>query len=204
MSSISFIMEALVLTKQAKILNDKQVRVVLAFIDTTRHPIRNRVIFLLSSRAGLRAKEIAHLRWSMVTEPEGWIANVIRLPDTASKGRSGGVIPMSAQLHEALCAWAQHIGSIVPEHNVVRSRNGKGTSPQVIVNAFWYWYRALGFDGCSSHSGRRTFITNAARNIGRFGGSLRDVQALARHSSLAMTQRYIEVDSEAMRKVVDI
>jgi len=204
MSSISFIMEALVLTKQAKILNDKQVRVVLAFIDTTRHPIRNRVIFLLSSRAGLRAKEIAHLRWSMVTDPEGWIANVIRLPDTASKGRSGGVIPMSAQLHEALCAWAQHIGSIVPEHNVVRSRNGKGTSPQVIVNAFWYWYRALGFDGCSSHSGRRTFITNAARNIGRFGGSLRDVQALARHSSLAMTQRYIEVDSEAMRKVVDI
>jgi len=73
----------------------------------------------------------------------------------------------------------------------------------VIVNAFWHWYRALGFDGCSSHSGRRTFITNAARNISRFGGSLRDVQALARHSSLSMTQMYIEIDSEAMRKVVD-
>jgi integrase len=73
----------------------------------------------------------------------------------------------------------------------------------VIVNLFGEWYSALGFDGCSSHSGRRTFITQAARNIGRFGGSLRDVQQLARHSSLAMTQRYIEVDTEALRKVVD-
>ena len=71
------------------------------------------------------------------------------------------------------------------------------------MNLFSSWYAALGFDGCSSHSGRRTFITQAARNIGRFGGSLRDVQMLARHSSLAMTQRYIEVDTEAMRKVVE-
>jgi integrase/recombinase XerD len=61
----------------------------------------------------------------------------------------------------------------------------------------------LGFDGCSSHSGRRTFITMAARNIGRFGGSLRDVQSLARHTSLGMTQRYIELDGRAMRRVVD-
>jgi integrase/recombinase XerD len=95
------------------------------------------------------------------------------------------------------------LGTIVPEQHVVQTRRNKSTSPEVIVNAFWYWYRALGFDGCSSHSGRRTFITNTARNISRYGGSLRDVQILARHSSLAMTQRYIEVDSAAMRKVVD-
>jgi integrase/recombinase XerD len=78
------------------------------------------------------------------------------------------------------------------------------TSAQVIVNLFAEWYRCLGFEGCSSHSGRRTFITNAARNIGRVGGSMRDVQALARHTSLAMTQRYIEVDSDAMVRVVEL
>lgn len=191
------------LTKQAKILNDRQIRAMLSFLDTTRDPLRNRLIFLLSAKAGLRAKEIAHLRWSMVTDPEGWIADVIRLPDTASKGNSGGTIPIAKQLREALCSWAKHLASIVPEQHVIRTKRRKSTDPQVIVNAFWYWYRALGFDGCSSHSGRRTFITNAARNISRYGGSLRDVQALARHSSLSMTQMYIEVDSEAMRKVVD-
>ncbi len=71
------------------------------------------------------------------------------------------------------------------------------------MNLFADWYRRVGFEGCSSHTGRRTFITNAARNIGKFGGSLRDVQALARHRSLSMTQRYIDQNSDAMRRVVD-
>jgi len=191
------------LKRQAKALSDRQIRTVLTFLDNTRHPQRNRLIFLLSARAGLRAKEIAHLRWSMVTDSEGQISDVIRLTDDASKGSTGGVIPMAKQLRQAFLAWANQLTSPVPHQYVVQTRQAS-TSPQVIVNLFQTWYRELGFDGCSSHSGRRTFITNAARNIGRFGGSLRDVQALARHSSLAMTQTYIEIDSEAMRRVVDV
>ena len=56
----------------------------------------------------------------------------------------------------------------------------------------------------SSHSGRRTFITRAAKKVVEAGGSLRDVQQLAGHSSLQTTQRYIEGDSEAKRKLVDL
>ena len=62
----------------------------------------------------------------------------------------------------------------------------------------------LGFEGCSSHSGRRTFITNAARRISTVGGSLRDVQVLAGHSALSTTQRYIEINAEAKRKTVEL
>jgi integrase/recombinase XerD len=192
------------LTRQAKVLNDRQIRTVITYLSGTRHPIRNRLIFLLSVRAGLRAKEISALRWSMVTDAEGWIGDVIHLPDSASKGRSGGTLPMAKQLRDALSDWAQHLGTIHPERHVIRTARAERTSAQAIVNMFDGWYHALGFDGCSSHSGRRTFITNAARNIGRFGGSLRDVQMLARHTSLGMTQAYIEIDSDAMRRVVDI
>jgi integrase/recombinase XerD len=56
-------------------------------------------------------------------------------------------------------------------------------------------------DGCSSHSGRRTFITRAARKVSQGGGSLRDVQELAGHTSLAMTQRSLEGDTKAKRKL---
>jgi integrase len=63
-------------------------------------------------------------------------------------------------------------------------------------------YGKLGFTGTSSHSGRRIFITQAARKIIQCGGSLRDVQELAGHASLPTTQRYIAGDSEAKRRVV--
>ena len=77
-------------------------------------------------------------------------------------------------------------------------------SPQALVNLFWRWYRHVGFDGCSSHSGRRTFITNAARKISTVGGSLRDVQMLAGHSNLRTTQAYIEANAEAQVRIVDL
>ena len=191
------------LGKQAKALSQNQIKAVLLHLASTRNPERNRVAFLLSVKAGLRAKEIASLTWAMVTNSEGQIADVISLQDIASKGASGGSIPIAKELKEALTALKALTDFPKPSDPVFRSERAQRASAQVIVNLFGSWYSALGFEGCSSHSGRRTFITQAARNIGRFGGSLRDVQQLARHSSLAMTQRYIEVDTEAMRKVVE-
>jgi integrase/recombinase XerD len=72
------------------------------------------------------------------------------------------------------------------------------------VNLFARWYEELGFQGCSSHSGRRTFITNAARKISTVGGSVRDIQILAGHSNMRTTQRYIEADAEAQKKIVEL
>ncbi len=77
-------------------------------------------------------------------------------------------------------------------------------SAAAIVNLFALWFKATRLQGCSSHSGRRTFITNAARKISTVGGSLRDVQMLAGHRALSTTQRYIEADVDAQRRVVDL
>src|SRR6266705_2305701 len=89
-----------------------------------------------------------------------------------------------------------------PEQAVLFSERGGGLSPATVRLWFHRLYRSLKMDGCSSHSGRRTFITRAARRVSQVGGSLRDVQELAGQTSLAMTQRYIEGDIEAKRKLV--
>ena len=75
---------------------------------------------------------------------------------------------------------------------------------QLIVNWFISTYTEIGFAGCSSHSGRRTFITRSARVLARSGGSLRDIQELVGHRDLGTTQRYIEGDRDAQRKLITL
>jgi integrase/recombinase XerD len=191
------------LGKQAKPLTKAQVEAVLGYLARTRYPIRNRLIFLLSIRAGLRAREIALLTWSMVTDAEGKVGHMIALQNEVSKGRSGRVIPIHSQLRAALIE-CHGIHQRVSNTRIIRTERSKQTSPQAIVNMFSRWYEQIGFDGCSSHSGRRTFITNAARKISLVGGSLRDVQMLAGHTSLRVTQRYIDADHDAQRKIVEL
>ena len=193
------------LGKQAKILTKPQADAVLSYLASTRYPLRDRVIFLLSVKAGLRAKEIASLRWEMITDAEGRLSDLISLTDNASKGRGGRSIPINKDLKIALEALRiEAEKSVRRSPFIVTSERGVQTSASVIVNKFAGWYRMLGFVGASSHSGRRTFITNAARRISTVGGSLRDVQLLAGHSALTTTQRYIECDGLAQQKIVQI
>jgi integrase/recombinase XerD len=191
------------LGKQAKIISDKQVRAVLAELDTRRYPLRDRAMFLFSLKAGMRAKEIASITWSMVTDAEGEIANLIALENRAAKGKSGRVIPMHSDLKATLVALRRARGDRVrPDLPVIHSERDRGLSSGAVAVWFHRLYASLGMIGCSSHSGRRTFITRAARKISEVGGSLRDIQQLAGHSSLGTTALYIEGDHDAQRKVV--
>lgn len=185
--------------KQAKIISSAQINALLTFASESRCPARNRLIVLLSVKAGLRAGEIANLTWDMVLTPNGAVGMVIELRDWAAKNKSGRSIPLHPELWNALSDWHQFSDGAGP---VIRSERGGAMRPVSIVNWFASAYRASGFQGCSSHSGRRTFITRAARLVYKAGGSLRDVQLLAGHRSIQTTQRYIEGDSDVQRRLI--
>jgi integrase len=187
--------------KQAKILSNQAVEDLLFFADNSRHPARNCAIVLLSMKAGLRAAEIAKLTWDMVIGPTGQIGTTIELHDDAVKMGSGRTIPIHGRLRDALVSLAQRQPTSGP---VILSERGGPMTPLSIVVWFSRAYDALGLEGCSSHSGRRTFITRAARAAHKAGGSLRDVQLLAGHRSIQTTQRYIEGDSDAQRRLVSL
>jgi integrase len=192
------------LGKQAKIISDKQVRAVLAELAARRYPLRDRAMFLLSMKAGLRAVEIASITWAMVTDAEGKVGDVIALQNRASKGKGGGrIIPVHPDLKTALVALHKERGvKVRPDLPVIHSERNHGLSAAAVAVWFHRLYTGLGMVGCSSHSGRRSFVTRAARRISEVGGSLRDVQMLAGHASLSTTAKYIEHDAEAQRKVV--
>jgi integrase/recombinase XerD len=196
------------ISKQAKVLSDSQVKAIHSFLSTSRNGKRDVVIFLLSVKAGLRAKEIASLTWKMILNSDGTLGDTINLEDSASKGKSGRVIALNkvlkGALEELLVSERQRKRFDQETAFVVRTERSNSTTPQVVVNLFQSWYSRLGLVGCSSHSGRRTMITNAAKKVSVAGGSLRDVQLLAGHKSLQTTQRYIEYDTDAQRRLVNL
>jgi integrase len=187
--------------KQAKILTADALHSLLAYASSSRHPVRNTVIVLLSIKAGLRAGEIANLTWPMVLDANGDIGPTIALHNQAAKKGSGRSIPMHPELAQALETWA---GQSFGDEHIITSERGGGMTPLSIVIWFERAFAKIGLKGCSSHSGRRTFITRAARLVHKAGGSLRDVQLLAGHASIQTTQAYIDGDSDAQRRLVGL
>jgi integrase/recombinase XerD len=205
------------LTKQAAPLTSAQVaRLVKFVVEETRFPERNLVIVLLGLKAGLRSQEIAGLTWGMVSDADGNLAEELRLTNTASKGNSGRVIPMNPDLRQALVVLRSHereherpvVGNayVITLANVNTTLRMRALSVRSMLSKNQKkqqgWFQRLGFSGVSSHSLRRTFITNAARAVSSVGGSLREVQELAGHASIAMTQRYIVVNEEVKKDLV--
>ena len=187
----------------AKVLEGGNLRRLLKTVALTRHPARNRVIVLLSFHAGLRACEIAGLTWSMVLGPTGKLTDTLSVAGGIAKGGRSRCIPISPDLMAALRA-LHRLEDRPATGPVVCSERGGHMTARSIVNLFGAAYGQLGFEGCSSHSGRRTFITRAARLLPKAGGSLRDVQELAGHSALSTTERYIQGDRAIQRKLVNL
>ncbi len=182
-----------------------QIKGALSFIRTTRQPERNRVMFLLSCRAGLRAVEISKVTWAMVMDATGNLSDRINLENSATKGKKGGrTIYMKRELIGALADLLEECPPHQPGQTIIRSERGAPMQRHSVVKWFGRLFESIGFYGCSSHSGRRTFGTTAARKIVQAGGSVEDVRILMGHKHLSTTQKYIDSNEDAKRKVVEM
>lgn len=191
------------MSKPARVLQCADVRRLERHTRSQRYPLRNQTMVLLSYKAGLRACEIAGLDWEMILRPDGKLDHQISVARQIAKNGRARRIPMHPGLAFTLARL--HKEQQWPRAGpVVRSERGTRMAAGSVVNWFKATYVELGFFGCSSHSGRRTFITRTARLLAKVGGSLRDVQELAGHRSLSTTERYIEGDRDAQRKLVSL
>lgn len=181
------------ISKRAKVLDDAEVRHLFGWIEAnSRCPEADTLKFALSFFAGLRVGEIQQLTLADVTGPTGHLLPQIRIPASNTKTRQERLVPM----HPAVRTAFEAFRSSFPEsQHVAISRRYiryKRQSVTALTNQFHRIYIQAGFVGCSSHSGRRTFITNMARRAHEVGASLRDVQLLAGHARLDTTEAYIE------------
>jgi integrase/recombinase XerD len=94
----------------------------------------------------------------------------------------------------------EHRAKAPADAPLLASQKGGAFSSQTIQQVFRQLYEQVGMDGASSHSGRRTMLTKLAER----GVHARVIQQIARHSSLATTQRYIEVSPHLLRNAVEM
>ena len=190
---------------QAKSLTQQDVDAVLRYISTRRHASRNRLMFLFTVLAGLRVSEVAQLTVGDVRNSDGTIKSQIFLAAQRVKHGHARMVFLSTQLQQELSLYLTarmyahgDIGDHMPLFHTLRGVH-KAFTASTLTQHFHYLYRRARVFGASSHSGRRTFITNLSNS----GISVFVLASLAGHKNIATTNRYVTVNDEQKRRAVN-
>jgi integrase/recombinase XerD len=187
--------------KQAKTLKSEELKVLLAYVATRRHAVRDRAIVITSFLSGMRAHELASLRLGDVIGEGGRIRDEITLDASQTKGSHARRVFVNAKLKKELGSYIKEkCAGWKPSDPLFRSQKRRGFNANTMCQLFLNIYSECGIKGASSHSGRRTFITNlASKSV-----SVRVLAVLAGHSSISTTQRYIDVNDQQLRNAVEL
>ncbi len=185
---------------QAKTLTPAEIQHMLNYIATRQFPLRNRVMFLTGLWSGMRVGEIASLSLGDVRNADGTIKAEVRLTAEQTKGRQPRTVFLPQKLRDELAQYLAPRGQQPDSHPLFVTAGRKRFSANVLAQHFHYLFKRAGIAGASSHSMRRSFITNLANK----GISVRVLASLAGHRSIAVTQKYIDVNDDMKRNAVEM
>jgi integrase/recombinase XerD len=185
---------------QALTLTAQQLSRVLGAAAESRYPVRNRAILLMQHLSGMRVGEVAALLYGDVVAADGTIKAEVRLTAAQTKGNKSRTVLLPERLRAELASYVvQHPNK---RHNcpLFYTERSFGFTADTLTHIVNGLYKRAGLDGCSSHSGRRSFITKLAEQ----GVSARVLQQLAGHTNLSTTQRYIDIKPSMLRSAVEL
>jgi integrase/recombinase XerD len=188
---------------QARALNTAEMEQVLAHVNAGRHAHRNRCFILLTHLAGMRVGEVASLRWVDVLTADGHIKEEIRLLPEMTKGKHARTVFISTRLREELQRYADIYRRSAPlECPLFYSQKDarKGFTANSLTQTVARLYRGAGLDGATSHSGRRTFLTNLANK----GTAIHLLRTLAGHRSISTTATYLYSSPTQLKAAVEL
>jgi integrase len=194
--------------KKANILTKEQVERVLYDLKAySKNKERDALWVMLSFRAGMRAQEIAYLSAEDFLTSTGEIGKELYVSGRGAKYGKPRFIPMSADLAAALRFYMGRFSQPIIRGPVFFDQFGSPMATPQGANAVQQHLRRLyhhaGFSGCSSHSGRRSFVTEMVERASAEGVSLKEVQTLAGHASIVSTEGYIG-SSQAGRRLIGV
>ena len=190
------------MAKRAKTLTQSDLKRLLGYITTTRHAARNRALVQITYYAGLRVGEVAALRIGDITDSSGEVRSEFTLPAHYTKRGHSRVVFINRKLRRELGDYLASLEQTDPTYALFQTQKEpkRGFTPNTLAQLFHQLYKAAGIHGASSHSGRRSFITNLAQR----GVSVRVLATLAGHRHIGTTQAYIDVNDDMMRQAIEL
>ena len=195
---------------QARTLNEKELNLLLLYINTTKHAARNRAMALMTFWGGMRIGEVAATKIGDVLAADGTIKNEIRLTAEQTKGKHARTVILADKLRKELLNYLlQRFGTkqlIALSYTdkmgkaLFNTQKREGFTANTACYHFHMLYKAAGLDGASSHSGRRSFLTHlSAKAV-----PLKVLMELAGHRQAQTTMRYINVTTDMKKAAVEL
>ncbi len=197
--------------KQARTLSEKELNALLLYINTRKHAARDRAIVLMTFWGGMRIGEVASTRIKDVLATDGTIKHEINLTAEQTKGKFGRTVVLADKLRKELMSYllarfdkkelvALHYSDLINKP-LFATQKSEGFNANTLTYTMHMLYKDTGFlDGASSHSGRRSFLTNlSAKSV-----PLKVLMELAGHRQAQTTMRYINVTSDMKRAAVEL
>lgn len=191
------------MSHQAKVLTDEEVERVLQYTKNTKHSLRNRTLVITSFASGMRAKELASLRYKDVVSSDGTIKSEIRLSAEQTKGSDSRTVYINSKLQQELLEYVKGTRFVSGDDKFFQTQksNSKvGFTANTLCQFFHYLYKKAGIDGAKGHSGRRTLATKLCER----GTNLRLVMEVLGHKNLATTQKYLSVNVNLLKQAIEL
>lgn len=190
-------------TGQAPVFTEQQIKLVFRVARARpHHALRAELTFALSISLGLRAKEIASLRWADVYDAAGNVRETLHLKAAYTKGaKTRDVFLSSARLRQLLEKYAAASGAwlaSIPTTPLLRSQKRGHMTAGSVARFLKELYREAGLPQASSHSGRRTLITQLAER----GIDLKSISRIAGHSNVRTTAMYVEANPLRLSRIL--
>jgi integrase/recombinase XerD len=185
---------------QAKTLSDRELQRVLEYVNTTKFAKRNRTILLLTHWAGMRIGEVAAIRYCDVLTSDGKIRSEIYLSAEQTKGSRSREVLLSARMQAELATYVMAHPCKDAKKPLFATLRSDGFTPNTLAHIVSGLYRQAGFNGATSHSGRRGFLTKLSEK----GVSVRVMMQLAGHTAMSTTQKYIDTRPDILRNAVEL
>ena len=184
---------------QARVFTEEEVEVVLASIENNRHSVRNKALFLLTLRAGLRIGTAAKITCADVLNADGSLKEVVVARRSIMKGKKTSTLYLThPDLRKSLIEWLNQRPKLATCDNVFVSQQGREFTPNGLSKLMWKVYAKAGLEGFSSHSNRRTFATQVLKS----GADIVALQTLLNHSNISTTARYVSHNEDYLKTMV--